>query len=219
MNSIKKKRCVLSRSLLFILVGLTALLSSTCTTSSPIIEEHLCLDDHTFTHGEIVLCLEDHITGELLDEFVLYYTRYGLKIYEKDPIDPLNVYSFIFDHTQIHCLLFELLIYNDARVRWGYLHWNEYPQAWYPGYLQIYFNDHVTNDTIDEFVDDYVHYELKLFNVLIPKHKIYLFSYNHELISETDFARVLDQFDERVKGVDFDRTGYHKLIKPIWEEE
>ena len=170
----------LCRPIRCVTIALVLLLSQSCNTTAPKVE-HVCHGDYDIIHGEMVIHLERDLTEEQVAEFISDYSEYGLKIIHRYAPD-LNFYYCTFDHKKVHCLLFQLMIWNDERATAPYISWLSQPTTWTPGYLHIRFQEFVTDEMINDFINDNAEYELEIYNVLVPRIKLYLFSYDfHKL--------------------------------------
>ena len=215
MNSIKKKRCVLSKPLLFILVGLTTLLlSSACTTSPTPSAKFTCPGVGFVAHEWCYIIFQVDTTDDERDEIIADYSQYGLSIIAQDLP---NSYACSFDHTKIYCLSLSLLLNNDERLLGAELDWistSPPTWTWTPGYLILEFYDQMEYDKIVELTTDYAEYELKYISPFIPIRNLYHFSYNPDLITFWDFARIL-WIDDRIRKINEDVRNYFEiLIKP-----
>ena len=190
---------------------LISLSLTTCSKSTkPHIEpKHVCNDEYDISHESILVSFQRDLPYEAIEEFIIEYKQYGASItYDFAP--DLNQYYIGFDHSKIHCVLFHLKILNDERVHSPLLFWYSSLTTWKPGYMVIVFHDHVNESNVQDFVKNSDIYEVKLYNVLAPLRKWYLFSYNYEKL-----LKLSDIFDEEiiyVMGID---KYYHTLIDSI----
>ncbi|MCL2064613.1 MAG: hypothetical protein FWG98_09635 [Candidatus Cloacimonetes bacterium] len=206
------------RELFFFFTLLIVMLSITCTNSTdPSVEPNiLCHMDYDIIHGTIMIDLVRDLDEYQYEKFISDYSKYGLRVLETLSSNQYPRY-YTFDHTKIHCLLFHLLILDDERVNifGAELLWQSHPTVWTPGYITIGFRDNVTDELIKDFIADNAEYELKLHNVLVPKLKWYLFSYNHHKL--TNYLDLNGR--DKIWTMQIDNLDYYKLIKPIENEE
>ena len=197
--------------LIFGVILLITIFSTTCsnTTKPPIEPTHVCNDEFDLEHEAILVAFHRELTYEEIEEFVTDYEQYGARInYALSP--DFNEYFIGFDHSKIHCVLFHLKILNDERVYLTLLFWYNFPTTYDPGYMTVRFRENVTDSDIKEFILKNEIYEVKLYNVLVPLRKRYLFTYNHEKL-----LRIYDIYDEDIMSVMGIDRYYHTLIDPI----
>ncbi|MCL2064612.1 MAG: hypothetical protein FWG98_09630 [Candidatus Cloacimonetes bacterium] len=189
---------------------LIAMLSIVCCSTEPKIEQ-ICHGDYDIIHGTIRINFVRDLDEYQYEKFISDYSKYGLRVLETLSSNQYPRY-YAFDHTKIHCLLFHLLILDDERVNQSHteLLWQYPPTVWTPGYLIVGFRDNVTDEMIKEFIIENAEYDLKLYNVLVPRLKWYLFSYNHHKLTNLDLNG-----REKIWMVRLDTSDLYKLIAPI----
>ena len=140
--------------------------------------------------GEIYAQLNDDIRGEALDDFLLSFSEYELKIIFHDRI--YNRFHFSFNPVKIDQYLFrEELARHDNVI---FTLFKMLLPDWCRGFIEIHFYEHTLEEEIGEFMLSYKDYEFR--------NDIWNFSFNYLLINEFDFLEMI-QLEVIVKEAGF----------------
>ncbi|MCL2065625.1 MAG: hypothetical protein FWG98_14805 [Candidatus Cloacimonetes bacterium] len=161
-----------------------------------------------WTSGELYAKLNEDIKDEALEEFLLSYSEYELKIIFHDRLG--NRFRFSFDYEKINEFKFLELMKNDQRVIW--IRFQGQLPDWAPGIIIAQLHAHVREELLEEFLNSYSEYELKIdFQVL--KINYFRFLFNYEIIDEFDFLLKI-QNDDRVIWAVFNYDDYIIWLVP-----
>ena len=142
--------------------------------------------------GELVAGLDGNITDEALDEFVLLYEEWDLKIISH--AKSKNYIRFFFDHEKIDVQEFMSMLKNNLRLKWVYYHGLNL--LWRSGFIFVILQ------SPDYFEDIAISYSEFGQSIGFYHPNILYFEFDSYI---TDEFILLDKlyFDERTMGADF----------------